>query len=212
MAYGLTFTNSSDVVTLDSEFSRLVVLFSSRYVGSAVFPYPITSVEPPLIFVRPDSNAVFQWIRITGSPGNWTGWVNSSSTSVAGTYFLAAYQARETSTYGMRLWDGSAKLLFDSGTPCAQFTSVVASWSFLGATNTSVGRWSYSWSAASPLITGDYMLINTIAMDLPGGSTYSKLSCSWDYANNRVLALLQNIGDYNGGSFFLPLLFAKPVS
>lgn len=212
MAYGLTFRNNSDVVTLDSEFSRLVVLYSARYVGSANFPYPITSAEPPLIFVRPDSYAVFQWIRIIGSPGNWTGWSNSSPGNVAGTYFLAAYQAKETETYGMRLWDGSSKLLFDTGTPCAQLTSVITSWSFLGATNTSVGRWSFTWATSAPLSSGDYMLINTVAMDLPGTDTYSKLSCSWDYANNRVVAGLQNIGDYNGGSFFLPLLFARAIS
>ena len=56
------------------------------------------------------------------------------------------------------------------------------------------------------------MLINNIAMNIPGGSTFSLLSCFWDYANNRVVAQLQNIGDFNGSSFFLPLMFAKPIS
>lgn len=211
MTYGLKFTNNSGVVTLDSEFSRLVVLFSARYVGGATFPAPITSQEPPLIFARPDSTAVFQWIRILGSPGNWTGWNNASPGNVPGTYFLATYKSKETDTYGMRLWDGSAKLLFDTGTPCAQFTNVITSWSFLGATNTSVGRWSFNWSAPAPLSGGDYILINNIAMDLPGRDTFSKLSCTWNYSNNTITALLQNIGDYNGSSFFMPILFAKPI-
>ncbi|WP_244265362.1 hypothetical protein [Pseudomonas fluorescens] len=112
----------------------------------------------------------------------------------------------------MRLWDGGAKLLFDSGTPCAQFTNVITGWNYLGASNPSVSRWVYNWNTSVPLNTGNYMLINNIAMDMPGRDTYSKLSCTWNFANNTITATLQNIGDYGSGSFFLPLLFAKPVS
>ncbi len=210
MSFGLQFTNNSDVVTLDSEFSRLVVLYSARYSGGANFPYPITSAEPPMIFARPDTNGVFQWVRLLGSPGNWTGWTNNAGG--AGSYFLAAYQAKETDTYGMRLWDGSSKLLFDTGTPCAQFTNVVTAWAFLGSSSPSVGRWVYNWNASAPLNTGNYMLINNIAMDMPGRDTFSKLSCSLNLSANIVTATLQNIGDYGTGSFFLPLLFAKAIS
>lgn len=211
--YGASFKNLSDVVTLDSEFSRLVVLYSGRYSGAgAVFPSPVTSQEPPLIFARPDSNATFQWVRILGVPGNWTGWSNSSGGGVSGSYFLAAYASSPTETYGMRLWDGNTKLLFDSGTPCAQFTIVITSWTFNGAVNTSVGRWSYNWSASSSLSSGDYILINNIAMDIPGASTFSKLSCTLSYSTNTVSLLLQNIGDFNGNSLFLPVLFAKQIT
>lgn len=211
--YGMSFTNTSDVVTLDSEFSRLVVLSSGRYTRyGAIFPSPITSQEPPLIFARPDSNGVFQWVRILGDPGNWTGWSNTNSQDVSGSYFLAAYASKPTETYGMRLWDGGTKLLFDSGTPCAQFTTVITSWTFNGAVNTSVGRWSFNWSASAPINGGDYMLINNIAMDIPGRDTFSKLSCSWNYSTNTVSILLQNIGDFNGNNLFLPVLFAKQIS
>lgn len=209
MAYGLQFTNTSGVVTLDSEFSRLVVLYTARYSGGATFPYPITSPEPPMIFARPDANSSFQWVRLIGSPGNWTGWTNNAGGG--GTYFLAAYQAKETDTYGMRLWDGSSKLLFDTGTPCAQFTDVITTWNYLGASNPSVGRWVYNWNASVPLSTGNYMLINNIAMDMPGRDTFSKLICTWTFSSNIITATLQNIGDYGSGSFFLPLLFAKPI-
>ncbi|WP_428555963.1 hypothetical protein [Pseudomonas edaphica] len=210
MAYGLEFKNGSDVVTLDSEFSRLVVLFSARYSGGASFPVPITSAEPPLIFAKPDGNGAFQWIRMLGAPGNWTGWLNQSSTP--GTYFIAAYESKPTASYGMRLWDGGSKLLFDNGTPCAQITSVITGWNYLGATNTSVGRWTFTWNASAPLSAGNYMLINNIAYDLPGNDTFSKLSCGWNYASNVVTAVLQNIGDFRGDSFFVPLIFAKPIA
>ncbi|TFF13747.1 hypothetical protein EXW72_08220 [Pseudomonas sp. BCA14] len=213
MAYGLTFLNSSGVVTLDSEFSRLVIIYSGRYSGGgAIFPSPVTSQEPPLIFARPDSSANFQWVRIAGSPGNWTGWSNSSSAGVPGSYFLAAYESKPTDTYGMRIWGGSSKLLFDSGTPCAQFTTVITAWTFNGSVNNSPGRWSFYWSAPSPLSNGDYMLINNIAQDIPGGDTFSKLTCTFNYQTNTVNVLLQNIGDFNGNNLFLPVLFAKQIS
>ncbi|UNK68401.1 hypothetical protein MNO08_10025 [Pseudomonas simiae] len=211
MSHGLTFNNNSDVVTLDSEFARLVVIHKGIYgPAGGDFPSVITSQEPPLIFVRPSTGG-FQWVSLKGSPGNWTGFINGASGG-SGSFFVAAYESAPTAQYGLRLWDGAAKQLFDNGTPCAQFTDVVAGWAYGGASNPSVGRWISTFYAAVPLNTGNYMLINNIAMNIPGGSSFSLLSCFWDYANNRVVAQLQNIGDFNGSSFFLPLMFAKPIS
>lgn len=211
MSHGLTFNNNSDVVTLDSEFARLVVIHKGIYgPAGGDFPSVITSPEPPLIFVRPSTGG-FQWVSLKGSPGNWTGFINGASGG-SGSFFVAAYESAPTAQYGLRLWDGDAKQLFDNGTPCAQFTDVVAGWAYGGASNPSVGRWISTFYAAVSLNTGNYMLINNIAMNIPGGSTFSLLSCFWDYANNRVVAQLQNIGDFNGSSFFLPLMFAKPIS
>lgn len=59
MTFGLTFTNNNDVVTLDSEFSRLVIVQSGRYSGGAAFSPAITTAEPPLVFVRPGRNDDF---------------------------------------------------------------------------------------------------------------------------------------------------------
>jgi len=61
MSYGVTFTNNSDVVTLDSEFSRLVVLDKGAWSGSGSgvfvpFAKTITTDEPPLVFVRPSQS------------------------------------------------------------------------------------------------------------------------------------------------------------
>lgn len=211
MSHGLTFNNNSDVVTLDSEFARLVVIHKGIYgPAGGDFPSVITSQEPPLIFVRPSTGG-FQWVSLKGSPGNWTGFINGASGG-SGSFFVAAYESAPTAKYGLRLWNGDAKQLFDNGTPCAQFTDVVAGWAYGGASNPSVGRWISTFYAAVPLNAGNYMLINNIAMNIPGGSTFSLLSCFWDYANNRVVAQLQNIGDFNGSSFFLPLMFAKPIS
>lgn len=209
MAFGLEFTNNNDVVTLDSEFSRLVVLQSGRYSGGAAFSPAITTQEPPLVFVRPDSSTTIQYTTISGSPGNWTGF--SFVGGAAGNYFCAAFKSRQVATYGLRLWDGSANLLFDSGTPCAQFTRTITSWSYLGSSSTGQGTTRSSWTAYSPLDTGDFVLVNNIGMDVAGSSTRAaKLYCTWDYSSNRIVMYI--VGVNNSTYFFVPVVFAKPIS
>lgn len=209
MAYGLEFKNDNDVVTLDSEYSRLVVLQSGRYSGGAAFSPAITTQEPPLVFVRPDASATFQYTTISGGPGNWTGF--SFIGGGVGSYFCAAFKAREIATYGLRLWDGSTNLLFDSGTPCAQFTRTIMSWTFLGASQTGQGLTRGNWTAPSTLSTGDYMLINNIGMDVGGASTRtSKLYCTWEYENDRILMF--TIGAAISSYFYVPVVFAEPIS
>ncbi len=209
MSYGVQFTNNNDVVTLDSEFSRLVVLQRGRYQGGASFSAPITSAEPPLVFVRPDATTTFSYATIAGSPGNWTGF--SFLGGGAGNFFVAAYSSTPTATYGIRIWDGSTKLLFDSGTPCAQFTRTISAWTYLGSSSTGQGTTRSNWTAISPLDTGDFMLINNIGMDVAGASTRAaKLYCTWDYGSNRLLMWV--VGVANSTSFFIPVVFAKPIS
>lgn len=208
MSYGMEFRNNNDVVTIDSEFSRLVILQKGRYSGGAAFSPAITTQEPPLVFVRPDATSTFSYVTISGSPGNWTGF--SFLVNGVGSYFVAAFQAREAAKYGFRVWDGSEKLLIDSGTPCAQFTRTITAWSYLGSTSTGQGTLKSSWTAVSPLNTGDYMLINNIGMDVGGASTrFAKLYCTWDYANNRVVPFV--IGAANSIYFYIPVTFAKPI-
>ena len=77
MSFGLTFVNDSNVVTLDSEFSRLVIIAKGTYSGSGGasvgFPSTVTSPEPPLVFVRPNQSNTLCFCKITGSSGAWTG-------------------------------------------------------------------------------------------------------------------------------------------
>lgn len=209
MSYGLEFTNNNNVVTLDSEFSRLVVLQSGRYAGGAGFSPAVTTQEPPLVFVRPDASTTFQYATISGGPGNWTGF--SFVGGGGGKFFCAAFQSREVATYGFRIWDGNSKLLFDSGTPCAQFTRTITNWTYIGSSTVGQGQRRSNWTAYSPLDTGDYMLINTIGMDVGSSSTtYAKLYCTWEYENNRVVPFI--VGVSNSLSFYIPIVFAKPIS
>ncbi|WP_338487028.1 hypothetical protein VRB78_13480 [Pseudomonas trivialis] len=208
MSFGLRFINNSDVVVLDSEFSRLVVLYKGDYNGPINFPAPITSQEPPLVFIRPNASFTLSYARINGSAGNWTGF--SFLGGGTGKYFAAAFQSVPTAQYGIRLWDANSKLIFDSGTPCAQFTRTISAWSYIGSGQTGQGTYQINFTAVSPLNTGDYMMINNIGMDVSGASMRAaKLYCLWDYSANRIV--MYTIGATNVTSLFVPVLFAKPV-
>lgn len=215
--YGLNYVNNADVVTLDSEFSRLVVLAKGSYSGtggaSVSFPFTITSAEPPLVFVRPGQSNTLCFCKISGSPGSWTGFsfTGIAGAGTSGSWFSAAFQSSPTATYGMRLWDGSTKLLFDNGTPCAHFTRTITGWTYLGSSSTGQGVSRLSWTAASSLASGDYMLLNNIAMDIAGGiSRQGNMYAVWEYQNDRLV--IQAIGVDLQTSLYIPVVFAKPVS
>ncbi|MCF5103202.1 hypothetical protein GIW54_21035, partial [Pseudomonas proteolytica] len=174
MSYGLTFTNNDNVVTLDSEFSRLVILDSGTWAGSGgigiAFTSVITTDEPPLVFVRPDQDDYFASCLVQGNAGNWHAFRFNTlkGSHSSGKWFIAAFKSSPIADYGLRLWDATSKIIFDSGTPCAQFTRTISAWNYLGAEQTQPGVYRYSWSAFSPTNTGDYMLLNNIAMDMAG--------------------------------------------
>lgn len=217
MSYGLTFTNNNDVVTLDSEFSRLVVLAKGTYSGvggaGASFPFVITTQEPPLVFVRPGQSNTLCFCKLSGGPGAWTGFsfTGIAGSGTSGSWFAAAFQSKEIATFGLRLWDGSSKLLFDSDTACAQFTRTITGWSYLGSSPTGQGTSRLSWTATSPLNTGDFMLLNNIAMDVAGNtSRQGNQYAVWEYSNNRLV--MQVVGVDIQTSFYTPVVFAKPIS
>lgn len=220
MSFGLTFKNNNDVVTLDSEFSRLVIIESGTWVTNSsnntpiFFSKVITTTEPPLVFVRPDVTNTFYFCQIIGTPNNWTavsfytGLVNGT-----GKWFAAAFQSTPTATFGLRLWDAGSKLIFDNGTPCAQFTATITNWAYLGSTQTSQGVYRLTWTpnGGFPLSNGDYLMINNIALDMAGlVSRTGNMYALFDYANNRLI--LQAVGVDLPSAQYLPVVFAKQIS
>lgn len=223
MAYGLEFKNNSDVVIIDSEFARLMVISSGRYapteeagMGSTTyFARPVTSQEPPLVFVRPDTVAGIAGIskvRLIGSEGNWTGfYVRTYSNATAqpnGRYFVGAYAAQEVADYGMRLWDGAGKLLFDSGTPNASFTRSFQGWTYIKSDMTDQGLYRNYYSVPFDFPQNEYMLINTFGMSMTSGGVIPRqLYCTWDFTTNTLYAV--TVAANNPFNFFLPAVFAK---
>ena len=223
MAYGLQFTNSSNVVTIDSEFARLMVIASGRYApteeggmaSSTYFARPVTSQEPPLVFVRPDTVAGIAGLsgmRLIGSAGNWIGfYVRTYSAATAqpnGRYFVAAFAAQAVAQYGMRLWDGTGKMLFDSGTPSASFTRAFQNWAYVKSDQTDQGLYRNYYSVPFNFPQNEFMLINNFGMTMvSGGNIPRQLYSTWDFTTGTLYAV--TVAANNPFNFFLPAVFAK---
>lgn len=111
MTWGFEFINNDDVVIVDSEYGRLSRLSEGRFVpnqesglGSITsFERPITTQEPPLVFVKPDNVGLVSGLcraLVIGSAGNWTGFYvranDVKSAQPRGSYFAAAFQSRDS--------------------------------------------------------------------------------------------------------------------
>lgn len=223
MAYGLQFTNNSGVVTLDSEYSRLSVIASGRYaptqesgLGSTTFfPVTVTTQEPPLVFIRPDTvNAIagLCQVRMIGSAGNWTGFYlrayNAISAQPNGRYFVAAFLAQPVAQYGLAMWDSSQKLLFNSGTPAALFTRAFQNWTYIKTDNDPQGLYRNYYSVDFNFPENEYLMINSFGMYMvTGGTRGRQLYCWWDFPNQKLYAITVALS--NPFAFWLPALFAK---
>ncbi|MEA1029400.1 hypothetical protein T3A99_12565 [Pseudomonas sp. N-137] len=223
MSYGVQFINNNNVVTLDSEYARLMVISSGRYLpnqdggmGSVTtFPVAVTSQEPPLVFVRPDTvNAIAGMcqVRIIGSAGNWTGFYmrayNTSISNLNGRYFVAAFAAQAIAQYGVRMWGASGQLLFDSGTPSANFTRAFQNWSYVKNDLTDQGLTRIYYSVPFNFPQDEFLLLNTFGMNMTSGSGIPRnLYCWWDFPNNALYAI--TVAATNPTAFFLPAVFAK---
>ncbi|PMY37301.1 hypothetical protein C1Y35_19635 [Pseudomonas sp. GW456-L14] len=223
MSYGMQFMNNGDVVTLDSEFARLMVISTGRYApteegglgSTTTFARPVTSQEPPLVFIRPDTvNGVAGLcrMRLTGSAGNWTGfYVRAYSADTAqpnGRYFVAAFGAQPVAQYGARLWDGTGKLLFDSGTSAATFTRAFQNWSYVKDDKDPQGLTRIYYTVPFNFPQNEFLLLNNFGMNMTAGSAIPRnLYCWWDFPNNTLYAI--TIASANPIAFFLPAVFAK---
>ena len=223
MGYGVQFMNNSNVVTLDSEYARLMVIASGRFqpteesgLGSTTyFARPVTSQEPPLVFVRPDTVSQIAGLcrmRLIGSAGNWTGfYVRAYDVNTAqpnGRYFVAAFGAQAVASFGFRIWDGESKLLFDSGTPNANFTRAFQTWNYEKFDYTAQGLTRVYYSVPFNFPENEYLLINTFSMGMNSGSAIPRALYNWwDFPSGKLYAI--TVAASNPTAFFLPAVFAK---
>lgn len=196
MSFGFLCINDSSYVQIDSEAPRLCMLTKGSYSGTntanAVFPRAITSTDPPLVFIRPDQTGVIQVpisVWFTGGPGNWTGFSIKASNvngTLSGQYFAAAWASMGTSSFGMRVWDANAALIYDSGAPAVTVTFAAGNWAYVGAEQLTVGR-RYVWSISKLLGPGEYLSINPFAMPCHNGSNGGGCAIGVDYTGGRIL-------------------------
>jgi hypothetical protein len=223
MTYGLSFTNNQNTVILDSEFARLCVISGGRYAANqdgglgslTTFVRPVTSQEPPLVFIRPDTTnaiAAAGKMYLTGGPGNWTGfYVRTYGVTTAqpnGRYFVATFAAQPVANYGLRLWDGAGKLLFDSGTQAALFTRSFSNWTYVKSEQTPTTSYRNYYRVDFNFPENEYLMINSFGMTLlSGGSEGRNLFTWWDFAGGNMYAITEAFS--NPYDFHLPAVFAK---
>jgi hypothetical protein len=196
MSYGILALNDSGYIQIDSEMPRLCVLTKGTYSGqkdaSGVFPRPITSIDPPIIFIRPTQDGTVQVpisIWFTGGPGNWTGFTMKASNinaSMSGQYFAAAWASMGTSQYGFRVWGADGALVFDSGAPAVIFTGAAGNWTYIGSEQLIVGQ-RYVWAINKALAAGEYISINSFAMNCHNSAGGGGCAIGVNYATSQIM-------------------------
>ncbi|MBC3948364.1 hypothetical protein [Pseudomonas folii] len=197
MSYGVICINESSYVQIDSEMPRLCVLTKGTYSGTTdatgTFARPVTSIDPPIVFIRPSQGGQIQIpisVWFNGGPGNWTGFTMKASniySTLSGEYFVAAWASMGTSAYGMRIWGPDGALVYDSGAPAVVVTFAAGNWNYVGSEQLTLGR-RYIWSISKALGVGEYISINSFAMHCHAPSNAGGgCGIGVDYANSRIM-------------------------
>lgn len=222
-SFGLMFKNTEDDrVILDSEFVRLTVTYRGRYSGSVLattyFPSAITTQEQPFVFIRPDATSGtvgLTQLQVFGSPGNWQGFTvrvyQYTNVPPNGRYFVAGFESRATSDFGLRLFDAGSKVLFDSGTPSALFVRSSQSWSYAGSDRDAQGVTRNFYNAPFRMDEDEYLLINTLGMGTCGSENMPRATqCYWAYTSG-VITAVSVVAVGNSMAFGVPVMVAKLI-
>lgn len=103
------------------------------------FQRPVTSEAPPMVFLRPGDAGGCYNLGFVGGPGNWTAcrFAAMGGNRSTGSYFLGVLAPSASGEqWGLRVWDGNHRLMYDSGLMYTQLTARLPgrTWSYLGKT------------------------------------------------------------------------------
>lgn len=203
MSFGLTVRNDDNYVQIDSDNPRLCALYSGAYaatsstVATVTFPSPIRTPEPPCIFIRNSPNqpqVLYRSMTVVGAAGNWTGFRLEAGDNVdsrpAGKWFAAVFASRSAASWGLRMWDDSGVIIYDSGAVPVLFTKATNSWSFQGwGTWTDIGS-AYYWRSAvtGPIASDEYFMINPFSRGIlsPNNPNWLPTGARFSYTENRL--------------------------
>lgn len=220
MSFGFKAVNDSGFVQIDSDSPRLCAVEKGSYgngtdAPSVIFSQPITTIDPPMIFIRPTVSGSGKQIIyesvLLGVPGNWTGFKLRAANVTwrpTGTWFCAVFATRTTADYGMRIWSAASDLAYDSGAAPVIVTGVYSNWTYDGEEALTIGsRW--RWVIPRILAADEYLLLNGFTLNLLSPSTLGTISgIHVDYANSRIVlygtdfTVWTNVGHK-------PMLFAR---
>lgn len=212
MNYGLQVVNDAGAVSLDSEYSRLCVFHKGSYTAgvSVVFSSVVTTQEPPLVFVRPQSNGslIQLGVLLEGAAGAWTGCSVTSGQAHSGAIFIGAFSSVPSASYGLRMWGATGKQIFDSGTQAAVFTRAVQNWTYTHTTYSAQGLPTNWYSVPMSYELGDYLMVNNARMPMMGGNNESRgTGLRYDFAASLLRFSVTTVS--NPIYFLLPAMFGK---
>lgn len=199
MSFGLICRNDDNYTQIDSALPNLSCVYQGDIVSSmmqatVVFPSPIKTTYAPCLFIRHGAltePTLMTRLAFTGSSGNWTGFhisTNNIYIPPTGKWFVAVFGVpAPTDGFGLRVFDESGLVTFDSNAPSIIVTKVNTSWEYNGyipglATNT------YRWRALVSALSGEYMLCNPFSRHM--------LSSNGGWALDVGFRMGLNAGDY----------------
>lgn len=146
--YGIRALNNNARTQIDSVNRVLSIRYSGKFTftfpGSDLniegdnflnFPSPITTTERPLIFLNANDYLMVGQFRVTGSPGNWTGFRVADFRNQAHgpgwnqpiriSWYCASYMSIDSSgdAFGVRIRDPAGKTIFNTNTNLALLNS-----------------------------------------------------------------------------------------
>ena len=182
-----------------------------RRVCTVTYPAPITSSRPPLVFAVPGPNADgigLSFFVHLGSAGNWTGFkviaatmeiptpINATPNAGTGwTYRVCDfYLPPSAEKFGMRLRDGSNKLLFDNGWKLGMFRSLLQDWTLTkkiqldSIQNFTNGDYRYGYE-----VIGYYWGNANVNLNVQIDQYWSQLSHTWGHPDNTIGVLISSM-------------------
>lgn len=201
MTYGLIAKNDSSYVQIDSDAPRLCAVYSGAYTPSGrfsyvTFPAPITTAEPPCVFIQNSPSQpdyLYDNCTINGGPGNWTGFTlrtNNNNWTPTGKWFAAVFAAKSIADYGVRMWGVTGSVIYDSGTVPVIFTRASNYWAYQGTVTVGSQGTGSAWASQAgggPLLSDEYFMINPFSRGiLINYSGWATSGIRFNYAGNYL--------------------------
>jgi hypothetical protein len=210
LTFGLTVSNDTNYIQIDSETPRLCSLFNGAYqavgthIATVTFPAAITTSEPPCIFIRNDPsrpNDLYKQMVLSGGSGNWTGFqiiAGNSTHRPLGKWFAAAFASLANSSYGLRIWAANGGLCYDSGAVPVIVTKANHSWSYQGSVQLPDygAQYYYRNELVSTLQSDEYFMINPFSRGVltPQSMNWTDVGIRFNYTENRLQLYMVAVG------------------
>lgn len=211
MSYGLRVINDSSYLQIDSDLPRLCAIHKGTYnsggdyIAYVTFPSPITTVEPPCIFLRNSEsrpNDIYHALRITGSANNWTGFSVEAANVThrpIGKWFAAVFSSVANSSYGLRLWGSDGSIVYDTGAVPVIVTKANNFWTYAGSITLPTIGSSYYFqnNMVAPIASDEYFMMNPFSrgvlkpQDL---GNWHKAGVRYDYSTSRLQMYIVDTG------------------